>query len=240
MSDLQSSAKDACRIDRDRLRAKYPVALPRAEAAAAALSQQFDPKPKDVLCITGEIDSCGRPYVLVSISQWPSNGSRVPRHRDVWSGLPDYPKSIMGVPVYRSIVGCFGQNLPWRYGEPCVEETGLAGLGQDDSGDDSGPPPPPPPLQIVPWKIALGVAGISVIAGGIGFAVGYWVGSGGASAAMSGLGSTQQPVFVMPAGHVQPQVQQVQQQVQPQVQQPQMIAVPIRVANKPRRKKPRA
>jgi hypothetical protein len=235
MSDLEPSAKDACRIDRDRLRARHPVALPRAEAAAAALSQQFGPKPKDVLCITGEVDSCGRPYVLVSISQWRSDGSRAPRLQDTWSGLPDYPKSILGVPVYRSIVGCFGQNLPGRFGQPCVQETGLAGLGQDDDSGDA--PPPPPPLQIVPWKIALGVAGISVIAGGIGFAIGYWVGSGGASAAMSGLGSTQQPVFVMPpAGHVQPQVQQVQ----PQIQQPQMIAVPIRVANKPQRKKPKA
>lgn len=124
--------KDLDRVmteERDRreadLTARYPRDYPRAKRASDSLRARLGlagkKNPGWLAGLCGAVDPCGRPYVSVSLSQWPSRGGlRLTTRPD--GEVPAFPEKIDGVPVYVAVSGCFGQKTPGCNGEPCVPE----------------------------------------------------------------------------------------------------------------------
>ncbi len=135
--DMERLARDAeaHRLECIRkLHAKYPVDYPRALEAADALRIRLglptgakaacadrDNTPIWLAGLSGNVDPCGRPYVHVSLSQWPARGGN--RFSTAPDGeVPELPKKILGVPVFVSVSGCFGEKTPGHGGVPCVDK----------------------------------------------------------------------------------------------------------------------
>lgn len=135
--DMERIARDAEAHHAEcirKLRAKYPVDYPRALEAADALRVHLrlpmgtkatcgerDAQPYWLAGLSGNVDPCGRPYVHVSLSQWPAAGGL--RQSTAPDGeVPELPKKILGVPVFVSVAGCFGEKTPGHNGVPCVDK----------------------------------------------------------------------------------------------------------------------
>lgn len=141
MEQIASEAKaDRAECIR-KLHVKYPVDYPRALEAADALRVHLGlPTGTKATCgerenqpiwlagLSGNVDPCGRPYVHVSLSQWPSSGGLRMRNKgrivstSPDGEVPELPKKVLGVPVFVSVSGCFGEATPGRNGEPCVDK----------------------------------------------------------------------------------------------------------------------
>lgn len=132
-------AEERARREAD-LMARYPRDYPRAKRASDSLRAKLGlagkKNPGWLAGLCGAVDPCGRPYVSVSLSQWPSRGGlRLTTGPD--GEVPAFPEKIDGVPVYVAVSGCFGQKTPGCNGEPCVPEADPVGdgLGQINYGE---------------------------------------------------------------------------------------------------------
>jgi len=126
--------------------------LERAERAAALLRQQLGISGQEpwLVALCGAIDGCGRPYVHVSVSQWRSSGGN-PRFSAAPDGeVPVIPEWVGGLPVFKTVRGCFGERAPGCSGTPCVPEAepgvGLGALGQGSASADPEEDPMNSPL----------------------------------------------------------------------------------------------
>lgn len=171
---ITMSARRERAVREVKLLLKHPVAAKLAISAATDLRRRlgvttdFNTFPKWLSAIEACVDPCGRPYVLLLASQWPSRGGlRLEVEED--GEIPELPEVVSGVPVFAAVQGCFGHKAPGVGGEPCVDppepdvpvkSSGLGELLEQPVGGG--------------WNV--GMWAKTVFAGGLGLGLGWTIG----------------------------------------------------------------
>lgn len=159
-------AREAC------LLRKHPVSFPLAREAAAVFRRSLGvtdvpsgihgdktPYPRWLDDVTPAVDTCGRPYVHVMLSQWMSGG--MPRRGVGPDGeVPELPRKVNGIPLVLDVSTCFGRpTCPGERGVPCVD-------------------PPEPPRPVTASGLGSLVESVAALPAGFGLKLGVAFGVG--------------------------------------------------------------